>query len=93
VDLKAAGAGERAHCFRVWAPRADAVDVKIGDQVHPLSPADDGTWSVAIAGAGSDTDYMFVLNHRLQVPDPRSRAWFCLRRITHAAGRSARSGS
>jgi maltooligosyltrehalose trehalohydrolase len=61
------------HLFRVWAPLAERVDVKIGDQVWPLAQVASGWWEAAVAFAGPGTDYGFVLNgDGMVLPDPRS---------------------
>lgn len=59
--------------FRVWAPFANRVDVRIGERDTPLSRADGDWWEVEVENAGPRTDYGFVLNGDGSVlPDPRS---------------------
>lgn len=61
------------HTFRVWAPRARTVEVKIEQDRFPLKECDGGWWSAAIAVAGAGTDYLFIINgEEPGVPDPRS---------------------
>ncbi len=61
------------HVFKVWAPRAKNVDVKVGGQKYPLVPTDGGWWEGEVEGAGAGTDYVFLLDGKDQpVPDPRS---------------------
>lgn len=61
--------------FRVWAPRAKRVEVKIDEKLWPLKPARGGWWDAEIAEAGPGTDYGYVLNgDGMVLPDPRS-AW------------------
>lgn len=61
------------HLFRVWAPAAERVDVRIGERDWPLARGNGGWWQVEIDAAGPGTDYGFVLNGSGAVlPDPRS---------------------
>ncbi len=70
------------HRFRVWAPKANRVSVKIGEKVFPLSLEEDsveskGWWSGEIDAAETDgyIDYAYLLDDDpLALPDPRS-AW------------------
>ena len=63
------------HLFRVWAPAAERVDVKIGERAWPLAKATGGWWEADVAAIGPGTDYGFVLNgDGVVLPDPRS-AW------------------
>jgi maltooligosyltrehalose trehalohydrolase len=57
--------------FRVWAPDAQAVAVRIGDREESLSHADDGTWSADVPAQAGD-DYLFVVDGEVW-PDPCSR--------------------
>src|ERR1700758_4734644 len=61
------------HLFRVWAPLAARVDVKIDGQMWPLEKINGGWWEASVDEAGPGTDYGFVLNGEDAVlPDPRS---------------------
>jgi maltooligosyltrehalose trehalohydrolase len=62
------------HLFRVWAPAAERVDVKIGDHAWPLAKvAGGGWWEASVDAAGPGADYGFVLDGGDAVlPDPRS---------------------
>jgi maltooligosyltrehalose trehalohydrolase len=61
------------HSFRVWAPAAERVDIKIGDHLRPLARIAGGWWEASVDGARPGTDYGFVLNGEGEVlPDPRS---------------------
>jgi len=62
------------HEFRVWAPRADRVAVRIGATDYPMSAVGDrGWWSAEVEEAGPGTDYAFVLNEDpTPYPDPRA---------------------
>jgi maltooligosyltrehalose trehalohydrolase len=63
------------HEFRVWAPNAQRVGVKIGGRVYPMGRSGDrGWWSVSVEQAGAGTDYGFVLEDDPKAwPDPRSQ--------------------
>lgn len=61
--------------FRVWAPKAKTLGVKIEDTVYPMQQATGGWWQADVANAHAGTDYVFVIdNTEPAVPDPRS-AW------------------
>jgi maltooligosyltrehalose trehalohydrolase len=57
--------------FRVWAPAARSVSVRVGGGDHALSPVGDGVFEgSAVADEGAD--YVYVLDDR-ERPDPYSR--------------------
>jgi maltooligosyltrehalose trehalohydrolase len=58
--------------FRVWAPDARSVAVRLGDGAHPLRAGGEGTFEVTLR-AGAGQDYTFVLDDREPLPDPCSR--------------------
>jgi maltooligosyltrehalose trehalohydrolase len=58
--------------FRVWAPAARKVAVRIGRSEHALEPQDHGWWSRDIEDAGPGTDYAFEIDDGKPIPDPRS---------------------
>jgi len=60
------------HTFKVWAPRAEKVAVKMGDRSEPMHPEEDGWWFAEVQDAGAGTDYSFVLDDGDPMPDPRS---------------------
>jgi maltooligosyltrehalose trehalohydrolase len=61
------------HLFRIWAPRAKRVEVKIAEERTQLSSTEDGWWQVEVPSAGPGTDYGYVLDGKEPaVPDPRS---------------------
>ncbi len=65
--------GKTMHRFRVWAPKASTVDLKIGEVLHSMQRVRGGWWQAEIAEAGPGTDYLYVVNGEdLAVPDPRS---------------------
>ncbi len=63
------------HEFRVWAPKARKVAVKIGETTYPMrGPSERGWWSVGVEQAGPGTDYGFVVDDDPKAwPDPRSQ--------------------
>ena len=64
------GDGETA--FRVWAPAAGTVAVRVGGRDHPLADAGYGIRGATVA-AGAGDDYLFVLDGTA-LPDPCSRS-------------------
>jgi maltooligosyltrehalose trehalohydrolase len=59
--------------FEVWAPRAGAVDVVLGEtRVAMVGPDDDGWFRAEVAGVGAGADYAFSLDGGPPRPDPRS---------------------
>jgi maltooligosyltrehalose trehalohydrolase len=61
------------HVFEVWAPRAGAMEVKIGNKKFPMVKEPRGYWSAAVQEAGPGTDYGFVIDGlEPPLPDPRS---------------------
>ena len=70
--LGAIPVGSDRVAFRVWAPRAASVAVRVAGAEHALWRADDGTWSAAVSARAGD-DYVFVLDDARAWPDPCSR--------------------
>jgi maltooligosyltrehalose trehalohydrolase len=64
------------HEFKVWAPSAQKIGVKIGDATYPMSgPSEQGWWTALLEQAGPGTDYGFVLGDDPKAwPDPRSES-------------------
>ncbi len=61
------------HRFRVWAPAARRLDVKIGERAWPMEQCGGGWWKTAIDAAGPETDYGFIVNgDGVVLPDPQS---------------------
>ena len=58
--------------LRVWAPRADRVEVDLGHRRVSMHPADRGWFEADVAEAVAGTDYSFRLDGSDPVPDPRS---------------------
>jgi maltooligosyltrehalose trehalohydrolase len=57
--------------FRVWAPRAQRLALRVGDEDHALERAGFGVFE-GILAADPGTDYAFLLDGR-ELPDPCSR--------------------
>jgi maltooligosyltrehalose trehalohydrolase len=58
--------------FRVWAPAADRVAVRVRGGERALVPVGEGIYAAAIAAEPGD-DYFFVLDGERVLPDPCSR--------------------
>jgi maltooligosyltrehalose trehalohydrolase len=58
--------------FRVWAPAAAHVDVRLRDGDHPLEAVDEGVHAGVVPAAAGD-DYRFVLDGDRALADPCSR--------------------
>ncbi|MBV8430711.1 MAG: malto-oligosyltrehalose trehalohydrolase [Solirubrobacterales bacterium] len=58
--------------FRVWAPRAQRLAVRLGDEELALEDAGYGVYEV-VAPARAGDDYLFVLDDQ-RLPDPCSRS-------------------
>lgn len=61
------------HTFRVWAPRARTIAVRIGDASYPMQASEHGWWTGDVEEAAPGTDYRFVVNGGDPIPDPRSQ--------------------
>ncbi|MGH2968395.1 MAG: malto-oligosyltrehalose trehalohydrolase [Solirubrobacteraceae bacterium] len=69
--LGAFPAGDGRAEFRVWAPRADAVRLRVGDRDHELADAGHGILEATVEAAPGD-DYAYVIAG-IEFPDPASR--------------------
>ncbi len=58
--------------FRVWAPKARSVDVRIGDESHALEGEANGVFAGVLRASPGD-DYLYVLDGGRALPDPCSR--------------------
>ena len=65
--------GEGGVEFRVWAPSARSVAVRLNGVEHPLDTLDDGLHAATVEAAPGD-DYLFVLDGGQALPDPASRS-------------------
>ncbi|MGI8959671.1 MAG: malto-oligosyltrehalose trehalohydrolase [Bryobacteraceae bacterium] len=60
------------HTFKVWAPRAQKLDVLIAGIAHPMQPDEGGWWMAEVKIAGPGTEFFFSVNGSEPIPDPRS---------------------
>ena len=58
--------------FSVWAPKAETVQLMLGDERRPMAPGPGGWWVLTDHEAGPGTDYAFAVNGGPPLPDPRS---------------------
>ena len=62
------------HVFKVWAPRARTLEVKVGDRKFAMQPKERGWWSAAVQEAAPGTDYAYVIDGMEPgLPDPRTQ--------------------
>jgi len=60
--------------FAFWAPDAISVEVKLdNDSVYNLNNTDGDGWFTSTIECGAGTAYSFIIDSRLEVPDPASR--------------------
>ena len=64
--------GEGEVEFRVWAPSARSVAVRVNGADHPLEAVEGGVHAATVEAAPGD-DYVFVLDGERALPDPTSR--------------------
>jgi maltooligosyltrehalose trehalohydrolase len=64
--------GEGRTEFRVWAPNASSVAVRVHGVEHELGEAGDGVHEGTVAASPGD-DYLYVLDGERALPDPYSR--------------------
>ena len=60
--------------FRLWAPSAEKVLLRLNGENRPMQKSDEGLFSLAVADAAYGASYGFVLPDGRFVPDPASRA-------------------
>ncbi len=58
--------------FRLWAPNANQVEVRIGTDLFGMTRGDGSWWRAELPLAKAGIDYAFVLDGGQPVPDPRS---------------------
>ena len=58
--------------FRVWAPSANQIQLRINGDLYGMTPADSGWWRAEIELAKISIDYGFVVDGSDPLPDPRS---------------------
>jgi maltooligosyltrehalose trehalohydrolase len=61
--------------FRLWAPKAQSVDLVLADDLCPLSPSrqNEGWFELITSKPSAGAGYRFQINGQLKVPDPASR--------------------
>ncbi len=62
--------------FRVWAPRASSLALKIfgeRERTVPMRPFEDDVFETIIDDAGAGTDYKYIIDDDVERPDPVSR--------------------
>ncbi len=60
--------------FRVWAPDASRIEVRIGDALTPMRQDDAGVWSALVPAIGPGMRYRYRVNDTWDYPDPYSRS-------------------
>lgn len=70
--------GKNGTRFRVWAPRAERVEVLLYagdsiDAIYPLAPEESGYFSAHISGVSPGTRYYYRLDGGMPLPDPAAR--------------------
>ncbi len=60
------------HLFRVWAPLASRLDVRIDSKSYPMKAVGEGCWEAWVEAAHPGVDYVFSVDGGEPVPDPRS---------------------
>jgi maltooligosyltrehalose trehalohydrolase len=58
----------------VWAPRAERLQVRLGDRMQPLTLASDGWWTAELPWLPTGTAYALVFRDGRVRPDPAARA-------------------
>lgn len=66
------GAGEVR--FRVWAPGAESLLLRLEDTETPMARQDGGWYEVVLSDVNAGARYCFVLADRTVAPDPAARA-------------------
>lgn len=64
--------GDDAVEFRVWAPHATEVCVRLGGTLHRLEPVGDGVFEELLSASAGD-DYWIILDGASVLPDPCTR--------------------
>ena len=73
LDLGARVISPDAVHFRVWAPRAETMNVELhaaNPRRIPLAPTQHGYWEATVSGVSADAFYSYAINQYLQRPDP-----------------------
>jgi maltooligosyltrehalose trehalohydrolase len=67
-----AGLTSEGTTFRLWAPGARRVDLKLEGQSHALASARHGWFEIDLASARAGSRYKFRIDDEIDVPDPAS---------------------
>lgn len=60
------------HEFKLWAPKARKVRIKVGDTVYPMTCTERGWWRGTVETADWGSDYAYLLDEDpTPLPDPR----------------------
>ncbi len=59
--------------FRVWAPKADRVDLVLGELRYPMQPQERGWWQAEAPAEDAAAGYRYSLDGGDPLPDPRSQ--------------------
>ena len=76
VDIGATMLSPSIVKFRVWSPQTQSVSVRIVNSIQQpiqLSSMADGWWEGTVEDLSSGAQYLYVLNDKLERPDPASR--------------------
>ncbi len=76
LNLGATPTDSNAVHFKVWAPLAETLSVRIHSANAariPLTPSAMGYWEGTVPSLSTDSLYSFIINHHLERPDPASR--------------------
>lgn len=77
LDVGARPVGPGTVRFKVWAPYAQTVAVRLVEPDRrpiPMEPRELGYFEAIVPGAGPGTRYVYVLDGRTERPDPASRS-------------------
>lgn len=60
--------------FRVWAPAAERIDLRLADEIMPMTATAEGWFERLVTNVSPGTPYTFILPDGRAVPDPAGRA-------------------
>ncbi len=59
--------------FRLWAPAVDALNMRLADEIVPMTPTGAGWFELLATNLAPGTPYAFILPDGTAVPDPAGR--------------------
>ena len=59
--------------FRLWAPAVDALNMRLADEIVPMTPTGAGWFELLATNLAPGTPYAFILPNGTAVPDPAGR--------------------